>query len=63
MSTTDQFLELHKLLNLPAIAFAMAASLVIKVARSASVSQTGITTERGPGFGTPMHFLSTSSNR
>ena len=36
MSTTDQFLELHKLLDLPAIAIAMAASLVIKVAQSAS---------------------------
>jgi hypothetical protein len=63
MFSTDHFLELHKLLNLPAVAVAMAAGLVIKVAHSASARRTTVTTERGPGFGTPMHFLSTDSSR
>ena len=63
MFATEHFLELHKFLSLPAVAFAMAASLVIKVAQSASARPSVVATERGPGFGTPMHFLSTSSSR
>ena len=63
MFITDHFLELHKFLSLPAVTIAMAASLVVKVAQSASARPSVIPTERGPGFGTPMHFLSTSSNR
>ena len=63
MSTTDQVLELHKLLDLPTTAIAMAAGLVIKVARSTSVGQSAVTTERGPGFGTPMHFLKANQPR
>lgn len=63
MFATDHFLELHKFLSLPAVAIAMTASLVIKVAQSASVRPSVIPTERGPGFGTPMHFLAASSRR
>jgi hypothetical protein len=63
MSTTAQFLELPKLLHLPTLAIAMAASLVTKVARSTSAAQPMVTTERGPGFGTPMHFLTKNQAR
>ena len=63
MFATDHFLELHKFLNLPIVAVAMAASLVIKVTQSASARPSVVPTERGPGFGTPMHFLATRSNR
>lgn len=62
MFATEHFLELQKLLNLPSVAVAMTAGLVIKIAQNASARPSVIPTERGPGFGTPMHFLSTRSN-
>jgi hypothetical protein len=57
MFTTDSFLELQKFINLPAAALALAAGLVIRVAQSTATRPSAVTTERGPGYGTPMHFL------